>query len=172
MASVIAQEMAADFQEILGQSIKNAADLNAVLLGAKDKDVLHIDEAHELKKEFQTALYRAIEGRKLFVQGGANVQAIPVANFTLHLSTTDEFCLLGSLRDRCRLILRFQFYAADELTHLLQQRSKALNWQVDETAFAQIALRSRGALDLLFGSFNSPGVSVDRTVPGRLRSSS
>src|SRR5215472_16736150 len=52
MASVIAQEMAADFHEILGQSIKNAADLNAVLLGAKDQDVLHIDEAHELKKEF------------------------------------------------------------------------------------------------------------------------
>jgi Holliday junction DNA helicase RuvB len=144
MASVIAAEMAADFHEILGQSIKNAADLNAVLLGAKDKDVLHIDEAHELKKEFQTALYRAIEGRKLFVQGGANVQAIPVADFTLLLSTTDEYCLLAPLRDRCRLILRFQFYAADELTQLLQQRSKALNWPVDETAFAQIALRSRG----------------------------
>src|SRR5271165_5452872 len=69
MAYVVAQEMAAEFHEILGQSIKNAGDLNAVLLAAKDKDIIHIDESHELKKEFQTSLYRAIEGRKLFIQG-------------------------------------------------------------------------------------------------------
>src|SRR6266404_5823601 len=57
MATVIAQEMASEFHEILGQSIKTPADLNAVLLGAKDRDIIHIDEAHELKKELQTALY-------------------------------------------------------------------------------------------------------------------
>src|SRR3977135_18317 len=44
MASVIAQEMASEFHEILGQSIKNAGDLNAVLLAAKDRDIIHIDE--------------------------------------------------------------------------------------------------------------------------------
>src|ERR1700688_2045012 len=54
MASVIAQEIAAKFHEVLGQSIKNPGDLNAVLLATKDRDILHIDEAHELKKEFQT----------------------------------------------------------------------------------------------------------------------
>jgi holliday junction DNA helicase RuvB len=145
MASVIAQEMASEFHEILGQSIKNAGDLNAVLLAAKDRDLIHVDEAHELKKEFQTALYRAIEGRKLFIQGrSTGVQSIPVADFTLLLSTTDEFCLLQPLRDRCRLILRFQFYSSEELTTLLQQRSRALSWKVDEAAFPLIAQRSRG----------------------------
>lgn len=145
MASVIAQEMAVEFHEILGQSIKNAGDLNAVLLVAKDRDIIHIDEAHELKKEFQTSLYRAIEGRKLFIQGrSSKVQSIPLADFTLLLSTTDEYCLLQPLRDRCRLILRFQFYSTEELTALLQQRSRALNWQVDEAAFPLIAERSRG----------------------------
>jgi holliday junction DNA helicase RuvB len=145
LASVVAQEMAAEFHEILGQSIKNAGDLNAVLLAVNDRDIIHIDEAHELKKEYQTSLYRAIEGRKLFIQGKASkVQNIPLADFTVLLSTTDEYCLLQPLRDRCRLILRFQFYAEDELATILKQRSRALAWQVDEDVVAPIARRSRG----------------------------
>ena len=52
-----------------GQSIKNVADLNALLLAAKDKDVVHIDECHELGKEYQTALYLAVDKRKLDYPG-------------------------------------------------------------------------------------------------------
>jgi len=144
MAQVIAQEMAVEFNEALGQSIKNPGDLNALLLAAKDKSVLHLDEAHELKKEYQTALYRAIEGGKLFIQGRSSVQSIPLADFTLLLSTTDEYCLLQPLRDRMKLVLRFQFYAEDELTILLRQRSRALNWSVDESVFPHVAQRARG----------------------------
>lgn len=119
--------------------------MNALLLAAKDKSVLHLDEAHELKKEFQTALYRAIEGRKLFVQGrSSQVQSIHLADFTLLLSTTDEYCLLQPLRDRMKLVLRFQFYANEELAILLRQRSRALNWSVDEAVFPLIAQRARG----------------------------
>jgi len=144
-AAVIASEMAGEFHEVLGQSIKNPGDLNAVLLAAKNKDIVHVDECHEMKKEFQTSLYRAIEGRKLFIQGrSSRVQSIPLADFTLLLSTTDEYCLLQPLRDRMKLVLRFDFYANEELTMLLRQRSRALNWSVDEGVFPLIAQRSRG----------------------------
>jgi len=145
MASVIASEMATEFHEILGQSIKNPGDLNAVLLATKDKDVCHIDEIHEMKKEFQTALYRAIEGRTLFIQGrSSRVQSIPLADFTLLLSTTDEYAILQPLRDRMKLLLRFQFYSEEELTTLSQQRSRALNWSVEESVYPLIAQRARG----------------------------
>src|SRR5262249_13118827 len=144
MVQVIAEEMAVEFTEALGQSIKTPGDLNALLLAARDKSVLHLDEVHELKKEYQTALHRAIEGRKLFVQGRSSVQTIPLADFTLLLSTTDEYCLLQPLRDRMKLVLRFSFYTEDELTILLRQRSRALDWSVDEGVFTQVAQRSRG----------------------------
>src|SRR5262245_50221421 len=52
VAKVIAAEMATEFQEVLGQSISSAADINALLLGAKDRSVIHIDEAHELRKDY------------------------------------------------------------------------------------------------------------------------
>ena len=47
LANIIAQEMATDFHEVLGQSVKSPADLNALLLSAKDKHVIHIDECHD-----------------------------------------------------------------------------------------------------------------------------
>jgi Holliday junction DNA helicase RuvB len=146
-AKVIAQEMAAEFHEVLGQAISGPGDLNALLLGAKDRDVVLIDEAHELPKEQQTALYLGLDQRRVFLQGGKTgltPQSIPVADFTLLLSTTDEYRLLQPLRDRMRLVLRFEFYAVEELVELLRQRCQALQWRVDAKTFLPIAERSRG----------------------------
>ena len=143
LASVIAQEMATNFIEVLGQSITTLADLNALLLEAKDKDIVHIDEAHELEKKYQTALYLALDKQCLF--GGKRMpHPIPIADFTLLLSTTDEYCLLQPLRDRMKLTLRFEFYSDEELALLLRWRCKAFAWNVDEGVFPMIAQRSRG----------------------------
>jgi Holliday junction DNA helicase RuvB len=144
LARVISNEMATDFHEVIGQSITSPADLNAFLLTAREKSICHIDEAHELRKDFQTALYLAIDQRKLFMGGGKSIQSLPIADFTLLLSTTDEFCLLQPLRDRMRLVLRFEFYSEDELTTVLKHRAKCLRWEVDEQVLPQIAMRSRG----------------------------
>jgi Holliday junction DNA helicase RuvB len=145
LAKVIALEMAGGFHEILGQSITSPADLNALLLNAKEKDVVHIDECHELPKEYQTALYLAVDQRKLFLQGmKSGIQSIPIADFTLLLSTTDEYALLQPLRDRMKLLLRFEFYSVDDLRELLRHRSRALGWEVDPEALPLIAQRARG----------------------------
>lgn len=146
-ARVIAEEMATSFIEVLGQSITTSADLNQLLLGAADKAVVHIDEAHELEKPFQTALYLALDKRQIILQGGRSGRApssIPIADFTVLLSTTDEYCLLQPLRDRMKLVLRFDFYSVEDLTTLLRQHSQALKWRTDETVFPWIAARARG----------------------------
>jgi len=143
-ATIIAREMATEFHEVIGQAIRFPSDVNALLLGAKDRDVLHIDECHEMPKELQTALYLALDQRKLFIPGPKKPQAIPIADFTLLLSTTDEYCLLAPLVQRLKLVLRFQFYADEELAILLQQRSKAIGWTVDAVVFPLIAERARG----------------------------
>lgn len=43
-----------------------------------------------------------------------------------------------------KLVLRFQFYSAEELTILVKQRSQGLRWSVDDEVIPQIAVRSRG----------------------------
>ena len=144
LAAVIAQEMATELHEVLGQSINNAADLNALLLGAKDRDVVHIDECHELQKIFQTALYLAIDKRTLIIQNGKSPMSLPLCDFTLLLSTTDEYGLLQPCRDRMKLLLRFQFYDEADLVEVLRHRSKALRWTVDEAVLPEIAKRAKG----------------------------
>lgn len=145
LANVLAHEMATDFQEVLGQAIKNPSDLHALLLAAKDRDVIHIDECHELGKPFQTALYLAIDKRKIVLSGGkGSPQSLPLADFTVLLSTTDEYDLLQPLRDRMRLTLRFQYYTNDELATVVLNRSRSLGWELHEELLPLIAKRSRG----------------------------
>jgi Holliday junction DNA helicase RuvB len=144
LANVIAAEMATDFHEVLGQSLSSTADLNGLLLQATDKAVIHVDEAHELPKATQTALYLALDKRKVFVNGARSVQSIPIADFSLLLSTTDEYQLLQPLRDRMRLVLRFDFYSEVELVKLIHQRTRALAWDVHEQLFPMIAQRAKG----------------------------
>ncbi len=144
MARVIASEMATDFHEVIGQSISTPGDLNAFLLSARDKSVCHVDEAHEIKPALQTNLYLALDQRKLFVSGGKSIQTLPIADFTLLLSTTDEYALLDPLRQRMRLVLRFDFYSEDELATVIRHRARSLRWEVDQEVLPLIAQRSRG----------------------------
>ena len=60
-AKVIAAEMASDFHEVLGQALESPADLNALLLGAKDRDVVFVDEAALIPSEQQHALLIALD---------------------------------------------------------------------------------------------------------------
>jgi Holliday junction DNA helicase RuvB len=145
IATVIASEMATNFHEVLGQSLNSPAELHALLLNAKPRDIIFIDEAHEMKKPFQTALYLALDKQKVFIKTGSGVaEGIPIADFTLLLATTDEFCLLQPLRDRMKLVLRYEFYSDDELAKVVRHRSQALGWNVDGDVLPQIACRSRG----------------------------
>ncbi len=148
VSHIIAEEMAAPFVEVLGQSIKNLAELNALLLSAKeDKTVIFIDEAAELDPSLQVALYMALDQKKIVVSGtkaGGSPITIPLADFSLLLATTHEADLLQPLRDRMRLVLRFQFYSEQELSELVRLRSVGLRWPVNADVFSEIAKKSRG----------------------------
>ena len=146
-SQIIAAEMGTDFCEILGQSVGTVADLNALLLQATQRSVCLIDEAHELDKTLQTALYLAIDQRRILLNGGkkgGTPVAIPIKDFTLLLASTDEYQLLQPLRDRMRLTLRFQFYKPEDLEQIVRHRTRALGWEVEETMLPHIAQRSRG----------------------------
>lgn len=146
-SQIIANEMATDFIEVLGQSITSINDLNALLMSATDKAIVFIDEAAELDKSLQVSLYLAIDQRRVLLQAsrkGSTPMSVPIADFTLLLATTDEYELLQPLRDRMRLVLRFEFYSEEELVQILRHRMRGLGWECDDEIFPLIAERSRG----------------------------
>lgn len=147
ICQLVGQEMQTEYLEFLGQSVSSVADLNGILLSATDRAVVAIDESHELPKSVQTALYLALDRKKVILQAskkGGTPISIPIADFTLLLATTDEYQMLAPLRDRMRLVLRFEFYSVEELVQILRHRLRALGWDYDEAVLPHIAQRSRG----------------------------
>lgn len=146
-AQIIAAEMGTEFIEVLGQSLNGVGDLNALLLQASERAVVFIDEAHELGKSLQTALYLALDQRRVLIQGsrkGSTPLPIPIQDFTLLLASTDEYQLLQPLRDRMRLTLRFQYYEITDLERISKMRAASLKWDVEPEVFLESAKRSRG----------------------------
>jgi holliday junction DNA helicase RuvB len=144
LARVVAKELAVNIHTILGQSVSRIADLNALLMSAKDDEIVFIDECHELKKKFQTSLYDAIDHSRIRVIGEGSVQSIPLARFTLVLATTNQHALLLPLRNRMKMILQLQFYSVEELTTIVARRVKGLKWETDDAIPELIAKRSQG----------------------------
>jgi holliday junction DNA helicase RuvB len=144
LASVISKEMAVPFHEVLGQNLRTPGDLNSLLLKAEDKAIVHIDEVHEASAAIQTALYMALDKRQIMVRGGSTITALPINDFTLLLSTTEEHEILQPLRDRLRLTLRFDFYTELDLYQVVASRAKGLGWDIDDVIPSLIASRGRG----------------------------
>jgi Holliday junction DNA helicase RuvB len=147
ICQLVGQEMGTDYFEFLGQSITNVADLNQILLSATERSVIAVDEGHELPKPVQTALYLALDRKKVILQAGrkgGTPISIPIPDFTLLVATTDEYQLLAPLRDRMRLVLRFEFYSVEELAQILRLRLRALGWEYEEALLWQVSERSRG----------------------------
>jgi Holliday junction DNA helicase RuvB len=145
-AKVIAAEMASRCHETLGQAL-GPADLNALLLSAKDKDVVFIDEAALIPGPQQHALLLALDERKIVLsrgESGRSPQCLSLAKFSLLMATTDEYRLIPPLVDRMKLVLRFEFYGEDDLAQITRQRLRALNWPADEGVLPLVAQRSRG----------------------------
>lgn len=156
LAQVISCEMASKLHEVLGQNIRSIGDLNSLLLSAKHRHIVHVDECHELGKSFQTALYRALDKREIIISTGRkSPYRLPLHDFTLLLSTTDEHHLLLPLRDRMKMVLRFDYYTDAQLAAITDMRSRALKWDAEQEVFLAIAKRSRGTPRLALRLLNS-----------------
>ena len=168
LASVIASEMAVPFHEVLGQNLRTPADLNSLLLQAEHKSVVHIDEVHEAKQQIQTALYMAMDKQQIMVRGGSAITALPLNDFTLLLSTTEEHDLLQPLRDRLRLTLRFDYYSEEDLCRVVDLRARALGWDLDPRVLPMIAARGKGtpriALKWMQAAYRSSRAAGESTV--------
>ena len=145
LANIAASELAVELHEVLGQCLADMSSVNGLLMKARSKDIVFIDEAHEIPKQMQTVLYRAMEDGRIFVSGrNDQTMPLPVEDFTLLAATTDEYSLLPPLRDRFKLVLPFQFYAVPSLAKIGRQAAAMREIVLDPGVAENIALRSRG----------------------------
>ncbi len=144
VARCICEEMGTGYVEVLGQSIKTDADFNALLLKAKDRDLIFVDEIHEMNKSFQTKLYLALDQRRIVASTGKTMIFLQISDFTLLGATSEEYCILQPLRDRMRLTLRYNYYSESELDLIIRNRADSLEWIIERKILPEISRRSRG----------------------------
>ncbi len=146
LSHILANEMGSELHEQLAQNISKPSDLHALLLTPKDKEVVLIDEIHELPPMSQTTLYRAMEDKQIFLESrrGKKSRPVEIANFTIIGATTDPQMLLQPLRDRFKMTLDLEPYHSSELELLLLNRRKQLGWIVGENVICEIAKRGKG----------------------------
>src|SRR5512142_3333461 len=148
LATIIANELAAHFQQTSGPALQIKGDLTAVLTNVRDKQVLFIDEVHRLQPALEELLYSAIEDYKLDIiigQGpSARTHTIEVKPFTFIGATTRAGLLSGPLRSRFGIVLRLEFYTPEELGIIVRRSAEILSVAVDEAGAKEIASRARG----------------------------
>lgn len=145
LAHVAAREMGVTLHERIAQTLMSPGAVNALLLGAEDKEIVFLDEIHELFPHVQTTLYRAMEDGQIFVEGrGEETLTLSLNNITILAATTDEYALLPPMRDRFKLILPFTHYDNSSLTQITLQRAALMQIELDQQVAEEIAVRSRG----------------------------
>ena len=156
LAHLAARELGVKIHDRLSQVVTSMGALNGLLIQAGDKEIIFLDEIHELLAQVQTVLYRAMEGQMLSLQGrNDSTLSVPLKDFTIFGATTDEFRLLSPLRDRFKVILPFVDYDPDSLSTITIHRARSLGIEMG------------AARDRLHGSGRSLNFSRETIIMGK-----
>jgi holliday junction DNA helicase RuvB len=148
LASIIANELDAHFQQTSGPTLQIKGDLTAILTNVRDRQVLFIDEVHRLQPALEEILYSALEDYKLDIMIGqgpaARTHTIDVKPFTFVGATTRAGLLSAPLRSRFGIVLRLEFYSTEDLKVIVERSAEILKVGVDDAGALEIATRARG----------------------------
>ena len=145
LAQLAAKELGVALHERLAQVVSNMGAMNGLLLQADDKEIVFLDEIHELPPQNQTVLYRAMEGQQISLQGSHNqTMAMSLNDFTVIGASTNEYKLLQPLRDRFKIILPFVEYDTRSLATITLQRARMMGIDIEQNLGTEIAMRAKG----------------------------
>jgi len=148
LAHIIAHELGVGIKVSSGPALEKPGDLAAILTNLQDRDVFFVDEIHRLPRPVEEALYPALEDFKfdIVIGQGASARAIrlDLPRFTLVGATTRVGLLSSPLRDRFGVVLRLDYYSAEELKEIVLRAARSLKVRIEEEGAEEIASRSRG----------------------------
>ena len=148
LANIIAHEMGTQIKTTSGPVLEKAGDLAGLLTNLGAGDVLFIDEIHRLNRVVEEYLYPAMEDYKLdiIIDKGANARSIQLRlpHFTLVGATTRAGLLTSPMRARFGVVIRLDYYSADQLRIIVERSARILQVEVEPAAAVEIARRSRG----------------------------
>lgn len=148
LACIIANEMGVNIKTTSGPAIEKPGEMAAILNGLSEGDVLFIDEIHRLNRQVEEVLYPAMEDYAIDIMVGKGPTArsirLDLPKFTLVGATTRAGLLTAPLRDRFGVLMRLEFYDADELSTIIRHSAAILGVGIEDKGAFELARRSRG----------------------------
>ena len=148
LASILAHELGVEITHTSGPVIERPGDLAGLLTNLGPRGILFIDEIHRLSPVVEEYLYSALEDFTLdiLLDRGPSARSLKLTldPFTLVGATTRSGLLSAPMRARFGVTLRMDFYAAEDLAHIVRRSAGILSAELDEDAAIEIARRSRG----------------------------
>ena len=148
LSIIIARELGVNIKQTSGPVLDKAGDLAGILTSLEDKDVFFIDEIHRLNAVVEEYLYSAMEDYKIeiMIDKGPSARSVQlnIEPFTLVGATTRLGSLTSPLRDRCGVLLRFDYYEKEDLYEIIKRSAEILEVEIDNDGALELASRSRG----------------------------
>jgi Holliday junction DNA helicase RuvB len=148
LANIVSNELNVNIKTTSGPVLDKAGDLAGILTNLQDHDVLFIDEVHRTNTVVEEYLYSAMEDFALdiMIDKGPSARSVKLNlnPFTLVGATTRSGLLSAPMRARFGVVLRLDYYRAEDLFRIIHRSAKILSIQVDEAGAMEIARRSRG----------------------------
>jgi Holliday junction DNA helicase RuvB len=148
LATILANEMAAQVVPTSGPALERGADLMGIVTNLAVRDVLFIDEIHRLPRIVEELLYPAMEdfAVNFVIDKGLHARTLKYAlqPFTLVAATTRPGMLSAPLRERFGIFHHLDFYSEAELARIVARSAAILGAGVDAGGAEEIARRARG----------------------------
>ena len=148
LANIISKELNVSIKQASGPVIDRAGDLAGMLTNIQHRDVFFIDEIHRLNSVVEEYLYSAMEDFKIdiMIDKGPSARSVQLDldPFTLVGATTRLGNLTSPVRDRFGIVLRVDYYDAEDLFHIICRSAEILEVVIDDKGAMELAKRSRG----------------------------
>ena len=148
LANIIAKELNVNIKHASGPVIERAGDLAGMITNLGHRDVFFIDEIHRLNSVVEEYLYSAMEDYTIdiMIDKGPSARSVQlnIEPFTLIGATTRLGNLTSPLRDRFGVVLRVDYYEAEDLFHIINRSANILEVNIDDGGAMELARRSRG----------------------------
>tara|TARA_B000000557_G_C20807551_1_gene458418 strand:- start:830 stop:1852 length:1023 start_codon:yes stop_codon:yes gene_type:complete len=148
LANIISKELSSNFKQASGPVVERAGDLAGMITNLAYRDVFFIDEIHRLNSVVEECLYSAMEDFSIdiLIDKGPSARSVQlnIEPFTLIGATTRLGNLTSPLRDRFGVVLRVDYYLAEDLFHIINRSAKILEVEIDDDGAMELARRSRG----------------------------
>jgi len=148
LANIISKELNVNIKHASGPVIERAGDLAGMITNLSHRDVFFIDEIHRLSSVVEEYLYSAMEDFTIdiMIDKGPSARSVQlnIDPFTLIGATTRLGNLTSPLRDRFGVVLRVDYYEAEDLFHIINRSAKILEVNIDDEGAMELAKRSRG----------------------------